>query len=301
MARSGADPVAGAENSVRRVESGKGVAPVAFNPGAVPDLRWIAIADLVIDDRYQRELAVRSWRNINAIAANFRWSQFSTVLVAPVEGGSYAIVDGQHRCHAAQLCGIETVPCQVVQMDGCEQAAAFAAVNGNTVKVTPWVVYRAAVMAGEPWAIAARDAVAAAGARLMTSNKSAHTKLPGEVFCAGWIVGVVKSGRGDLLTWALDALVRSESGQSDLSMWGVSFLRPWVEALGDRPRLREQKRDLVEFLDTFDFYDAIDRIDAARRGMLRDTGKAAPRHDLLRADIGSALDAHWVQVLRVAS
>jgi hypothetical protein len=56
--------------------------------------------------------------------------------VAPVEGGQFAIVDGQHRTTAAIRRGQKEVPCQVVQADRAKQAAAYAAVDGN---ITPSV------------------------------------------------------------------------------------------------------------------------------------------------------------------
>lgn len=62
--------------------------------------------------------------------------QFAPIIGAPIEGGQWAIVDGQHRTTAAVLRGIEKVPCQVVQADRIQQAAAFAAVNGSVTKNT---------------------------------------------------------------------------------------------------------------------------------------------------------------------
>src|SRR5437868_11859154 len=79
--------------------------------GPAPDLRWLPIDRLVIDDSYQRPIAFAGRRNINAIANAFDWRRFSPVIVAPVEGGSYAIVDGQHRTTAAAAIGITSVPC----------------------------------------------------------------------------------------------------------------------------------------------------------------------------------------------
>lgn len=124
------------------------------DPGAAPMLQWLPISSLVVDDGYQRDLKAGNWKAIRRIAAAFSWSRFSPVFVAPVEGGLYAIIDGQHRTHAAALVGIDTVPCQIVQMDPREQAASFAAINGLVTKVTIWNIYKAALAAGEAWAAA---------------------------------------------------------------------------------------------------------------------------------------------------
>lgn len=90
---------------------GMDVFPLAEQPA--PQLLWLRIEDLVVDSRYQRPLNTGNWAAIRRIAKDFRWSRFSPVLVAPVEGGRYAVIDGQHRAHAAALCGIESIPAMV--------------------------------------------------------------------------------------------------------------------------------------------------------------------------------------------
>ena len=65
-----------------------------FSPGPAPFLEWIEINKLVVDVTYQREIGRRGAANVNQIAENFDWSKFAPVIVAPVEGGHFAIVDG---------------------------------------------------------------------------------------------------------------------------------------------------------------------------------------------------------------
>src|ERR1700722_8255050 len=84
----------------------------AFHPGPVPMLQWVEVGELVIDSSYQRAIGRRGTINIKGIAENFDWSKFAPVIVAPVEGGKFAVVDGQHRTTAAMLRGVESVPCQ---------------------------------------------------------------------------------------------------------------------------------------------------------------------------------------------
>jgi ParB-like nuclease domain len=76
-----------------------------FSPGPAPFLEWIETDKLVVDVTYQREIGRRGATNVNQIAENFDWSKFAPVIVAPVEGGQFAIVDGQHRTTAAILRG----------------------------------------------------------------------------------------------------------------------------------------------------------------------------------------------------
>jgi len=139
---------------VTRSISTNGFKPVAApDPGPAPMLQWVKIADLVVDETYQRALRDQGRRNVQRIAEQFRWSCFAPVIIAPVEGGKFAIVDGQHRTTAAALIGVELVPCQVVIADRETQAKAFVAINGAVTKISRMALHAAAVAAGEPEAM----------------------------------------------------------------------------------------------------------------------------------------------------
>jgi hypothetical protein len=212
---------------------------------AQPPLIWIAIADLVIDDDYQRPLGKGNWAQIDKIATHFTWAHFTPLLVAPIEGSRFAIIDGQHRTHAAALVGLTHVPCMVVDLDEAGQASAFVGVNAQVTAVSPHHVYKAALAAGETWALAAARAVEKAGAALMTANASTKHKKPGQVYCTGFIADQVRLGRAALVTQALDAIARSNHN-ADVWIWGYPFLKPWISVLAKVPRA--QRRDLTVFL-----------------------------------------------------
>jgi len=91
---------------------------------------------LVVDPAYQRPIIGRGRHNVDRIARTFSWSCFAPVVVAPVEGGKFAIIDGQHRTTAAALVGLESVPCHVVAAAREAQAAAFKAINGVTTPIS---------------------------------------------------------------------------------------------------------------------------------------------------------------------
>lgn len=214
---------------------------------ARPELVWLRIADLIIDEDYQRPLKAGSWTQIEKIAKAFTWSHFSPVLVAPV-GERFAVIDGQHRTHAAKLVGLAEVPCMVLHLDETGQARAFAAVNGVVTTVTAFNVLRAALRAGEPWALAADAAVSKAGAKLMTSNRSANEKKPGEVYCPSFIADQVQLGRANVVTLALTA-INGSSQRGDVFLWSYPFLRAFIGALVQAPRA--QKRNLSAFIDAY--------------------------------------------------
>lgn len=275
----------------------------AAEPGPAPMLQWIAIDRLVVDDRYQRDLKVGNWTAIQRIARNFRWSRFSPVFVAPIEGGRFAVIDGQHRTHAALMCGMSEVPCQVVRMGFAEQAAAFAAVNGSVTKVTGWNVLRAALAAGEAWAVACHDAVAEAGCTLMTRNGSTDAKRPGEVYATALIRRHVAAGNGLLVTLALDGLRRSLFGH-DAAAWGNDVLRPLLDAVAARPWLRKRGAaapcDLAPFLDEFDIYAATERAEQFIKVKRRQGVTDISRWDIIAAELGEALDRAFPERMAVA-
>lgn len=99
--------------------------------------QWIEINQLVVDPSYQRNIGKKGRLNANRIMEVVEWSKLAPVVVAPLEGGMLAIVDGQHHTTAALLREIEKVPCQIVYVDRAKQAEAYAAVNGNVTKTTP--------------------------------------------------------------------------------------------------------------------------------------------------------------------
>jgi len=211
-----------------------------------PNLRWVRIDRLAIDDDYQRPLGSSNWKAITRIAENFTWSHFSPLIVAPLPDAHFAIIDGQHRAHAALMRGIAEAPALVVDLDLSARARAFAAINGQVTAIGPHHVYRAALVAGEPWALAAQAAVAMAGCRLMTFVGASAQKRAADIYCVGFIRDHIEAGRGPLLTLALSSL-RASKAEADMRAWSFPFLSAWIAALIAVPRA--QRRNLTEFID----------------------------------------------------
>lgn len=283
---------------MRLIDLNGSSAIAAPDPGPAPMLQWLNVTDLVVDDSYQRDLKRESWTRIRKIASQFRWSRFSPVFVAPVEGGRFAIIDGQHRTHAAALCGFEQVPCQIVQMTREEQAASFAAVNGMVTKVTGFNILRAALVAGEGWARDAAKACEDAGCRLMTSNSSTDEKKAGEVYAIALVKQLVASGHGPAVTKVLDSLRRSEFGK-DAEAYSNVVLKPFFMALADRKWLLGDSVDLAPFCDDFDIWECLDRATDFVKVKRRQGVTGVSRYDIAAADIGEALDRAFPQSMRL--
>lgn len=158
-------------------------------------------------------------------------------MVAQIPGGEqYALIDGQHRAHAAALVGLTSIPAMIVAIAAREQAAAFMSINTQRTAVSAWHIYRAALVSGERWAATAQRAVDGAGCGLMTSNYSASDKKPGQIFCVGLIREHINAGRDWLITQALSAIRRSGKGD-EVAMYQSRILKPLLAVLADEPRL----------------------------------------------------------------
>ena len=149
-------------------------------------MEWLPIAKLVVDEAYQRPISRSGLKNIEKIALGFRWSRFSPVIVTKILGQDlWAIIDGQHRTHAALALGYQQVPCYIVLAAGADAAQIFAAVNGNITPISLPALYKAALAAEEPWALGIKTACAAAGIKVLMSNASVSRRQPYDTLAVG--------------------------------------------------------------------------------------------------------------------
>lgn len=275
--------------SYRKIETSPADRPSNVSPGAAPILQWIDIDNLVVDESYQRDLRRANWSAIRKIAATFRWSMFSPVVVSPIEGGKFAVIDGQHRSHATAMCGFSQVPCQVVQMTREEQAASFAAVNGVITQVTPYHLLKAGIAAGEDWAVNASAIATEAGCRLMTSVGSKDNKKPGQIYGVRSFLKVIERRPRGAIVAALRHLKQAEGYGDNVDIWDASRLMPVVMAMAERPIALENHafRDALELFDFWGLYDRdeVERQQAQKRGVAY-----PPKSETLRAGVLEWID-----------
>lgn len=246
----------------------EGYRPVTLADQPAPTLTWARIDQLVIDRAYQRDITAAGRRAVQRIADAFDWTKFGAVQLAPLEGGRLAIVDGQHRAHAAALVGLETIPALITPMSARQQASGFAAMNRDRIRVSALQVYRAELAARTAWAVECRDAVEAAGCTLMTANWSHTLKKPRQVFSIGLIRRMVANGEGAAVTAGLDAIRRSTQGATAQAYSGFT-LNLWLPALARNQQFL--RLDLAAAFDGIDF----DRVTDEARNRARQTGQAA--------------------------
>lgn len=257
-------PPAGAEKppGLRAIDVADMAAVDRPDPGPAPELVWLAVTDLVVDETYQRPLLSRNIRAIRKIAGAFDWARFQPIQAAPLGDGRYAVVDGQHRAHAAALAGIARIPASVCVLTPGRQAAAFAAVNTQRTNVTQLDLFRAALAAGDEWAILCARVVADAGCRLMTSNRSALNRKPREIYAVSLIRDHVNAGRPDVVRSGLSLLSGSPRGDTPF-LYQAKVLKAWLGVLADDPGGRD--RDLAGFLAAMDLVKLCTRTDHLRQ------------------------------------
>jgi len=133
--------------------------------GPRPELAWVVLDLLDVDERYQRAISSERGQDvIERLARDFHWRRFQPPTLTPREGGRYAVLDGQHRVEAAKIVGLGEVPAYVVATDSlAEEADSFVAINGGRVQVNPFQMHHAKLVAGDPDALAIKAACDKAG------------------------------------------------------------------------------------------------------------------------------------------
>lgn len=149
--------------------------------GAVPTFSWIEVRLLVVDERYQRSAKSRtSIRNMQDIADNFRWTRFAPLMVAALEDGRFAVIDGRHRATMAMAAGVDKVPCMVTIATLEEQARSFEAVNAKVTAVGAGQIFKAQIAAGDGEAALLDRTAAAAGVKILTYTPHRANMRPNE-------------------------------------------------------------------------------------------------------------------------
>ena len=236
-------------------------------PGVAPQVQWIELASLRIDDNYQRPIAQRGKMQVRRIAERFRWSRFAPIIVAPIEGGLFAVIDGQHRCHAAMLRGIKSVPCMVVTVDTAEQAEAFTEINTRQLAVRPAVLHKARVAARDAVALQVQALCEQSGV-IIADNKAASEMKRGETLAVVAIYKLLDMYGEATLSRALEAIVKT--GEGNVGMVRAGIVTAYCALFDTTAALRDHPA-LFDVLDEFDLPAAFKRMQSAtiERGSLR--------------------------------
>lgn len=250
--------------------------------GDRPELQWLKIARLRIDPRYQREIGRRGADNILLIAARFAWAKFGPVIVAPVDGGLFAIVDGQHRTTAAALRGFESVPCVIIAADAAAQADAFVAINANVTAMSPLQLHAARLAAGDGSASVIGEICAEAGVTICRYPVPHNKIKPGETMAVSMLSGAFKKYGREVLVSALSCITKTRRGNP--GMIRAQIVAALCAVLEADPKTLGDREQLISKMQTFDFGA---EFDSARKAAI-ESGKTIT--GLLIEAIGSHLD-----------
>ncbi len=259
--------------------------PKTVAAGAAPMLQWLKIVDLIVDPAYQRPIVGNGRRNVDRIARSFSWSCFAPVVVSPVEGGKFAIIDGQHRTTAAALAGFETVPCQVVIAVREEQAAAFKAINGITTPISRMALHAAALVAKEPWAVQLADVCARAEVELLRYPVPSDKQAPGQTMAVGAIAQCLKRYGPETLITALQCVTQTANNQP--GALSARLIKALCDVLHGDHRRRDSGLALLEAFDAIDLIAVQDAsaVDAA----LKKVGRVQAIADRIRFELSRLL------------
>lgn len=219
--------------------------------GRPQQLKWLPIASLVVDPEYQRDITLQGRTNVRRIAQAFNWSMFAPIVVASIGGDKYAIVDGQHRTTAAKLCGLDKVPCAIIEATRGEQASAFKAINGNVTRLSSIQLFHASVAAGDAAAVRVARVCKAADVVILRYPKAWDIIAPGETLTPV-IIGraIVKFGE-EIATLALRTIRHAGGGQAGALRGPIIF--GTAEVLHDHTEWRDADR-LAQLFDTLDLF-----------------------------------------------
>lgn len=163
---------------------------------SVPQLTWLPLDRLVINEDYQRSLTERSVSAIRRIVAKFDWARLKALTVVEMEDGTYEIIDGQHTAiAAASHGGIERLPCLVSPERSLQaRASDFVGINRDRVSMTAQQVFWAEVTAEDELAIEALQGASAGGGTIRRGPPSYGAYDIGDIMCPGALKAIAKRG-----------------------------------------------------------------------------------------------------------
>lgn len=153
--------------------------------GALGNFVRVQLTSLVIDGDYQRVFTPRNENRCRALIANWNWALYTPIIVAPLAGGKFAVIDGQHRAASAKACGIVGLPAWIIEADAAGQARAFLAVNASPTRVDSLQLWHSRFVGGDRSAAALWDICTQAGVEIARYPIAADDREPHVTLCPG--------------------------------------------------------------------------------------------------------------------
>ncbi len=255
--------------------------PKVVAAGVTPILQWLPIADLIVDSAYQRRIAGKRCRNVNRIVHRFCWSYFTPVVVAPMEGGKFVIIDGYQRTTAAAVVGFQKVPCQIVIADREEQAVAFKVINGGAAPISRMALQAAAVVADEPLALELADICTRAEVELLRYPVPINRQAAGQTMAIGAIAQCFKRYGGETLITALQCVTQTTNRRP--GALSARMIKALCKVLDQDRQRRDSGLALLETFDAIDLM-ALERA-SAREAEVKKSSPVQALCDRIRSEL----------------
>ena len=270
---------------VRSISTAGYLKPEAVSVGALPSLRWLPIGDLLIDPTYQSPIVASGRQKVYRIARTFSWSCFPPLVVAAIEGGKFAIIDGQHRATAAAVAGFDKVPCQIVTATREEQATAFKTINGARSPSSRMALQAAAAVASDPSAVRVADICARAQVKLLRYPVPVDRQTPGQTMAVGTVEQCLKRYGEDTLITALQCVTQTKNNRP--GALSARLIKALCIVL-DRDKIR---RDCGLVL--LEAFDTIDLLAIQERSLVDAVASSASSVQLMSDKIRTQLDRQF--------
>jgi hypothetical protein len=226
------------------------VRPSSLCPGHCPELSWIAIADLVVACRGERELDDRSRLTIKRIADTFSWCCFAPAVVTPTESGKFVIIDGFRRVTAAAVIGFDAVPCQIVKADTDQLAVAGKVLNGGSRPNSRMASHAAKLIYNEPTALRLSQICERADVQLLRYPVPIDRQAAGQTMAIAGISQCLAQYGEETLITALHCVTQTTNNQPGLL--SGRMIKALCAVLDGDHDLRDRGLALLEAFDSID-------------------------------------------------
>lgn len=259
--------------------------PTLVGAGSLPSLQWISICDLSVDPTYHQPISEKGRRKVDRIARSFSWSRFATVIVAPIGGGKFAIIDGQYRTTAAAVAGFDKVPCQIVRAVEEERVVAFKTINRAPNTSSRMTVHSTECSLNEPHAIQLAQFCARADVEVLRYPVPVGRQRAGQTMAVGALTQCLKRYGEETLITALQCVTQTTNNRP--GVLSARIIKALCTALGNDRSLRDAGLPLLEAFDTIDLLALSNK--ATVDGKSRSVSPIQLLIDRIRSELGRRL------------
>lgn len=140
------------------------------DPGKAPEVLFLTLDQLVVNDEYQRGLSKASQNRVRKMAKAWDWNSYKALTVAQTDDPAiFEVIDGQHIASAAASNGgVHILPCLLGSAASLQdKARSFIGINTSKVGLTPMNIYKSRLAADDPQAVMVQAALDAHGCRML--------------------------------------------------------------------------------------------------------------------------------------